>query len=210
MECKRTNRRRAGTLVAGFVVKRVSLARVKRALEAVAEAALSFGATVAVGAPDTVWVDVTGSAHLFGESRLSPANSSAVFEAWATPFDWPCRAVPRWRACSLAISGRHGSIRGSQGVFVVPKARLRAALADLPVIALPLGDELRDSAGAPRVLTISDLLELPRTSLGPRLGADADHALEIAAGRDREPLTAFQPARSIVEAVSWELRRCGD
>ncbi len=28
--------------------------------------------------------------------------------------------------------------------------------------------------------------------------------LEIAAGRDREPLTAFQPARSIVESTTWE------
>ncbi len=46
----------------------LDVAKVRSALTAIADAALSFGPTVSVAEAsfDTVWVDVTGTAHLFG------------------------------------------------------------------------------------------------------------------------------------------------
>jgi protein ImuB len=194
----------AGALVAGFVVKRVSLARVERALEAVAEAALSFGATVAIGAPDTVWVDVTGSAHLFGGELALATELIGRIRSMGHAVRLAVANGPTLSRMFARFLGPTRVDQGEPGVFVVPKARTSSALSGLPVIALPLGEELRDWLVRLGVLTISDLLALPRASLGTRLGVEAAHVLEIAAGRDREPLTAFQPARSIVETVTWE------
>jgi protein ImuB len=194
----------AGALVAGFVVKRVSLARVERALESVAEAALSFGATVAIGAPDTVWVDVTGSAHLFGGELALATELVGRIRSMGHAVRLAVAGGPTLARMFARYLGPARVDQGEPGVFIVPKTKTLSMLSSLPVIALPLGDELRDWLVRLGVLTISDLLALPRESLGPRLGAEAAHVLEIAAGRDRAPLKAFQPARSIVEAVSWE------
>lgn len=194
----------AGTLVAGLVVKRVSVGRVKRALEAIAEAALSFGATVAMGELDTVWVDVTGSAHLFGGERALASELVERVRSMGHAVRLAISSGPTLARMFARYLGPTPLDRGEPGIFIVPRTRLQAALAELPVIALPLSDELRDWLVRLGVLTIADLRSLPKASLGPRLGAEAERILELAEGRDREPLSAFQPARRLVEAVSWE------
>jgi protein ImuB len=100
--------------------------------------------------------------------------------------------------------------KGEPGVLVVPTERTSAALAELPVIALPLAEELRDWLVRLGILTIGELAKLPQNALGPRLEADAARVLELAVGRDREPLTAFQPARLLVETMGWEHEASGN
>ena len=56
----------ASALVSQLIVAKISQTEVERALGGLAEVALGYGATVALAAPDTVWVDITGAAHLFG------------------------------------------------------------------------------------------------------------------------------------------------
>src|SRR6185369_4850700 len=71
----------ASALVSQLIVTKVKLVEVERALGGLAEVALGYGATVALAAPDTVWVDITGSAHLFGgEEALAQDLAERVRE----------------------------------------------------------------------------------------------------------------------------------
>src|SRR5690606_34895395 len=75
---------------------------VSRALQQVAEAALAFGAPVSFRAPDTVWVDVSGTHQLFGgEHELALALRAHVQALGHTarvavaPGPWLARAFAR-------------------------------------------------------------------------------------------------------------------
>ncbi len=200
----------ASALVAGLVVRRLSLSALARALEGVAEAALGFGATVAVGPPDTVWVDVTGSAHLFGgETALGTelvsrvrAMGHAVRVAVAGG-PTIARMLARWAQPVAAA-------RGEPGLCVVPAQQTLAKMADLPVIALPLDEDLGAWLVRLGVLTVGELARLPRAALGTRLEGSARRVLELAQGRDDEPLVPFRPPRTIVEETSWEHEASGN
>ena len=200
----------ASALVSGLVVRRVAQPLLDRALEAVAEAALAFGAIVAVGAPDTIWIEVGASAHLFGGeaslcselvSRVRAMGHAARVAVSVGPTI--AQMLARW--AQPVASGK-----GEPGVLVVPSERTLRAMADLPVIALPLSEEMRDWLVRLGVLTVGELAKLPASALGSRLEADAARVLELAAGRDRQPLTAFQPPRTLVEAMSWEHEASGN
>ncbi len=200
----------ASALVAGLVVRRVSLSALAHALESVAEAALGFGATVAIGAPDTVWVDVTGSAHLFGgEAALGTELISRVramghgvriaLASGATI----AQMLARWAQPVAAA-------KGEPGLCIVPAERTQAALAELSVIALPLDAELGEWLVRLGVLSIGELARLPRASLSSRLEGSARRVLELSQGRDQEPLVAFRPPRTIVEEMTWEHEASGN
>jgi protein ImuB len=188
----------ACALVSGLRVRAVSRDRVQAALARVAEIALTFGSTVALDAPDTVWVDVTGTAHLFGgEAELALELASRVRKlghvvrvAVATG---PClaRAFARW-------GGAGSSAR------VVSGARTALELAELPVHALPLQPEIVAWLARVGVLTVGQLAALPRSSSAPRLGDSAAAVLELCQGRDALPLTAHRPAAVLVEESTWD------
>jgi len=54
------------------------------------------------------------------------------------------------------------------------------------------------------VFTIGELCALPRQALGSRLGETAASVTELCAGRDRAPLVAFAPERTITESSTWD------
>jgi len=190
-----------------LVVRTLAPEKVQAALARVAEVALGYGSVVSVesalltdGRPaaDTVWVDITGAAHLKGgeqelaeelrdqvralghEVRLAIANGKHVAQAiarWATP-------EPRG--------------------IVVPTEQTVRTLAALPIVALPLDKERAAWLLRLGVLTVADLTNLPRKAAVSRLGADADRVLDLCRGIDDDPLDAYRPARQLVEERSWE------
>ena len=191
----------AGALHAGFEVRRLAPATVERALGAVAELALAFGATVAISLPDTVWLDVTGSAHLFGgEEALGEELGSRV------------RALGH--AVRVAVAGGPELARafarwappgaGRRGVFAVPRAAAPEAVRSLPVVSLPISAECQDWLVRLGVLTWGDLAVLPRSALGSRLSGEAGRAMELALGSDPTPLVPYEPPQSVEEEVSFE------
>jgi protein ImuB len=194
----------ACALVSNLVVRKVTTQQLRAALESIAEVALAFGATVSLAVPDTVWVDVTGSSHLWGgEVALGTELASRVralgHHARVAIAGGPVLA----RAFARFAPPRSGDV-GERGLYVVPAERTAEQLFELPLPALPLGDESREWLARLGLLGVADLARLPPSTLAARLGAEAPRVLELLAGRDPEPLVAFRPAKAVIEAMSWD------
>ena len=191
----------ACALVAHLVVREVKESDVQAALARIAEVALSFGATVAFEAPDTVWVDITGAAHLWGgEAALAAELSSRVrglgHTARVAVASGPrlSRAFARW--------GPPGA--GPERTILVPERRTRELLSELPLRALPIDAERAAWLVRLGVLTVGDLAKLPRRAAATRLGDGASRILDLCEGKDTEPLVAYVPPSTIAEETSWE------
>jgi protein ImuB len=194
----------ACALVSSLVVREVSSAEVLETLGCIAEVGLSLGATVGVEAPDTVCVDITGSAHLQGgEIALGCEFANRVrgmgHSVRVAISDGPrlARAFAHWFTPAAADPE-------DRGVCVVPSAHTVAAFATLPINALPLPGDTAAWFVRLGVFTIGELCALPRQALGSRLGESAASISELCAGRDRTPLVAYTPERTITESTSWD------
>jgi protein ImuB len=193
----------ASALVSQLIVAKVRAVEVERALGGLAEVALGYGATVALAAPDTIWVDVTGSSHLFGgEEALAQELAERVRElghrAKVAVSAGPelARAFARWAAPPRRKEG--------SGAIVVSPSRSALAAAELPIHALPLGPDNLSYLTRLGLLTWGELLRQPRTALAPRLGKEAARVLELCSGEDNAPLVPYQPPRILEEESSWD------
>jgi len=195
-------------------------------LARLAEVALAFGATVSFSAGgeggsagDTVFVDVTGCAHLHASrstegSASGPTNGEAVL---ATRLARVLEGLGHTCAVAIADGPRVAAIlahaaaamaaRSSSPdapVVVVPPGKNAAALAPLPTTVLPLSaDDVRwlSKVG---VRTVAELRALPRASLAVRLGTQAPVVLTLAEGDDRAPLTPYTPPEIPEEEAQLE------
>jgi len=191
-------------LVANLVVREVTAAEVTGTLGRIAEVGLSLGTTVSVEAPDTVCLDITGSAHLQGgESALACEFASRVrsmgHSVRIAISDGPrlARAFARWFTPEAADPE-------DRSVCVIPSARTVSAFKALPLTALPISAETAGWFVRLGVLTIAELAALPRQTLGSRLGEVSTQVSELCAGRDTAPLVAHAPPRTVVEISSWD------
>lgn len=187
----------ASAMIARLGVARLKAAEVERALGGLAEVALGYGATVALAAPDTVWVDISGAAHLFGgEEALAQDLAERVRELGhrvkvaVSAGPELARAFARWSSPA--------------GVAIIPAWQTPLAAAELPIHALPLGPDNLGYLTRLGLLTWGDLSRQPRSALAPRLGREAARVLELCAGEDGMPLTPYRPAGTLVEESSWD------
>ncbi|MEI9940143.1 MAG: DNA polymerase Y family protein [Pseudomonadota bacterium] len=194
----------ACALVANLVVREVTQAEVLETLGSIAEVGLSLGSTVSVAAPDTVCVDITGSAHLQGgELALGSEFANRVramgHSVRVAISDGPrlARAFAQWFSPSAADPE-------DRGVCVVPSEHTVPAFAALPINALPLSSDTAGWFVRLGVFTIGELCALPRQALGSRLGETTASVTELCAGRDRAPLVAFVPERTVTESSAWD------
>lgn len=196
----------ASALVSQLIVTKVKRIEVERSLGGLAEVALGYGAIVALSAPDTVWVDITGSAHLFGgEEALAQDLAERVRELGhrvkiaVSVGPELARAFARWAAPPRR---KEGSAVGA-AVVVVP-SRTAIAAAELPIHALPLSPDNLGYLTRLGLLTWGELARQPRTALGPRLGKEAARVLELCAGEDNAPLVPYTPPRILEEESTWD------
>lgn len=201
----------AQAFLSQLVVRTLDPEKVRVALARVAEVALGYGSVVSVEseqtlgdgrpAPDTVWIDITGAAHLKGgeqelaeelhdqvralghEVRLAIANGKHI-----------AQAIARWGIPAP----------GERRVCVVPEERTVRTLAALPIVALPFEKERAGWLLRLGVHSVADLTKLPRKAAVSRLGAEADRVLDLCRGIDEAPLVAYRPERRLVEERSWE------
>jgi protein ImuB len=194
----------ACALVASLVVREVTQAEVLETLGCIAEVGLSLGATVAVEAPDTVSVDITGSAHLQGgevalacefANRVRSMGHSARIAISEGPR--LARAFAHWFTPEAADPE-------DRGVCVVSSSRTVAAFSALPIFALPISQDTAAWFVRLGVLTVGELCALPGAALGSRLGEAAASVGELCAGRDRAPLVAYKPERTVSESSAWD------
>ena len=186
----------AGSLVAGLDVRRVATAELTDALGRVAEIALAFGPTASVIAPDTVLLDVTGSSHLAG-------GEAALLDELVS------RVRSLGHRVRGAIAGGPTIARATARLAATPRMVLpvggdRAALAALPLAALPLEADALVWLSRLGLVTVSDLARQPRASVTGRLGAGAAEILALIDGDDRAPLVPYQPPTVVAEAVAWD------
>ena len=207
----------ATALVARLNVLTVTFAEIDRALGRVAEVAMSFGTTAAIqlakrtgvhaledrspsgdGPFDTVWLDVTGAAHLVGgEDALLDALGERVSALGHTVHlaiaDGPrvAQALARWGV-------------SDDGHLIAPEGKSTEALAPLPVRALPLPPDRVAFLLRVGVLTVGDLVRLPKAEATSRLGLRGAEALAVAAGFDPAPLVPFAPPPALEEETAFD------
>lgn len=181
-------------------VVEVTRDEVRASLERVAESVSKFGPTVAYEEPDTVWIDITGVAHLFdGEASLvqevaatiSDLGHQARFAIAAGPR--LAQAFARW-----STPERH------QVACIVEEPELRRQLERLPIRALPVTSEVQAWLSRLGLVSFGDLRQIPRKEVAVRLGKDADRALALVEGIDREPLDAYRPRALPMESWVWD------
>ncbi len=194
----------ACALVANLAVREITQAEVLQTLGSIAEVGLSLGTTVSVEAPDTVCVDITGSAHLQGGElalacELANRVRSLGHSVRVAISDGPrlATAFAHWFTPAAADPE-------DRGVCVVPSERTVSAFSSLPINALPLPEDTVAWFVRLGVFAIAELCALPRASLVSRLGDAAAVITELCAGRDRAPLIAYTPERTINESSVWE------
>lgn len=191
----------ACALLSQLTISEVTEQDVQICLGRIAEMALGFGTTVSVQSPDTVWIDITGVAHLMGgELELASELVSKVralghvVRAAVSTGPRLAQAFARWKAPSA----------GRDTVWVIEPEQVETELASLPLMALPIAQDHAAWFMRLGVLTIGQLVQLPRASTASRLGEEAASVLELARGQDTTPLVAFEPPNKPMESVFWE------
>ncbi len=141
--------------------------------------------TASVCAPDGLWLDLTGTTHLFGgEVRF-------------------CRRVVRFLKrlgfnARIAIAGTPGAAHAlarfaGEEVTILPYGEEAQAIADLPLAALRLPPETLTTASRFGLERIADLYPMPRGPLAKRLGLRAVERLDQARGLVAEPIVPVVP-----------------
>ena len=163
---------------------------------------------------DTLTLDATGGAHLFGgEAAMLAAIATALATHGLTAH--PAIADTKGAAWALAhylAPGRaeptHASPHASphtspQATFpIAPKGQTRAAIAALPVAALRLEAEAAQGLTALGLATIGDAARIPRGSLARRFGLATLKRLDQALGAEPEPVAPNRPRPSFATRLT--------
>lgn len=190
----------ARALVAHLGISVVGHSRLQNALERIAESMSRFGETVSFAFPDTIWVDVTGTTHLFGgewslleeirgvldelghQARLALADGPQLARAFAV---WETRR------------------QGKAAVVILPEQRQESVKA-LPISGLPLAREVKVNLTKLGLLTAGDLLARDLSVVSSRLGDEAPSVLALLRGEDTTPLAAYRPLELPEEVLDWD------
>ena len=141
-----------------------------------------FSPIVVIDAPNGLFLEIAGVAHLFGgeeklrtliEARLHAQNLHARSAIAPTP-------------------GAAWALARFEGPRIV-EDDIAAALETLPVSALRLSDEARDFLRRLGLNRIGQIIDAPRASFAARAGEHALLRLDQALGRAREALTPRRP-----------------
>lgn len=141
--------------------------------------------TASVAGPDGLWLDLTGTTHLFGgEMRF-------------------CRRLLRFLhrlgfTASIAIAGSPGAAHalaryGGEPFTILAPGRETDAIADLPLAALRLEADALASAARFGLESVADLYPLARGPLARRLGMATVTRLDQARGLVAEPIVPVVP-----------------
>ncbi len=131
-------------------------------------------------APDGIWIDITGAAHLFG-------GETALLE-WLTR-----RLAGGGIATRAAVADTPGAAHalarfGTAACCVDTPGGVRESLAPLPVAALRLDEALVEALNRLGFETVGQLMAAPRAPLAKRFGAAVTRRLDQALGVAGEPI----------------------
>lgn len=141
--------------------------------------------TASVAGPDGLWLDLTGTTHLFGgEERFCHRLLLFLSRLGFTG--------------AIAIAGTPGAAHAlarynGRTVTILDAGQEAQALADLPVAALRLSPAALVSAARFGLERVGDLYPMPRGPLARRFGLETVQRLDQARGLAAEPIIAVMP-----------------
>jgi hypothetical protein len=213
--CPRQTIAQATAIVGNLSLHSLPRACVSAALKQVAEVALGFGSPVSFQAPDTVWVDVTGSSHLFCGKRELALELVAHIQALGHRAQVALASGP-WLAQSFARHSARDSIydAGPAGVFIADTAHTLRDVGNLPIMALPIDREAVTWFSRLGLLNIDDLRKLPQSALAARLdrrdirerasSCEISAVLDLIQGHDTGVLIPYYPEEMPCEESYWD------
>ena len=155
-------------------------------LEAVADWCDRYTPLVGLDAPDGLFLDISGCAHLFGgEIELLRDMAARLFRQGLNAR----LSVADSAGCAWAVA-RFGDSA------IVPKDGTLAALHALPLAALRIGDDLVEALAEAGLKRICDVIARPRAPLAARYGTGFLRRLDQALGREEESIAPRLPIPS--------------
>jgi len=157
-------------------------------LAAVADWAERYTPLVALDPPDGLFLDITGSAHLFGGEAALVADLAGRLHAQGL-------------AGRAAIAGSPGAAHAAArfaDVSVVPEGGARDLLAPLPLAALRLDAATVAAMDRVGLKRIGQILAAPRAPLAARFGTGLIRNLDRALGREEEAIGPRQPIPALI------------
>jgi protein ImuB len=148
-------------------------------LESIAEYCLRWTPLAACDAPDGIFLDVTGCAHLFGgeESLLADIRQRLARQGFQI------------RAAIASTPGAASALARFGSEIVLPPGMEHAALAKLPLAALRIDGEMAAALARVGLKKIGDLDNKPRAPLSARFGRHLLEQLDRALGALEEPVS---------------------
>ncbi len=179
-----------------------SLALRRRSLEletaahaALLGVALAFSPRVEESAPDTLVLDLAGLEQLFGPpEKIAAALMQRVSEAGC--------------AARIAVAANPdaaiAAARGFAGVTVIPPGREAEVLAALPLTALAMPLEIRETLERWGIRDFRSLAALPTVQLSERLGQAGVRLQQLACGASTRALVCANAAAEFTAAIELE------
>jgi len=152
-------------------------------LAAVADWCDRYTPLVGLDAPDGLFLDISGCAHLFGGEA---ALSRDLVERLSWQSLQASVAVADTVGCAWAVA-RYGRAP------IVAKGAAREVLSPLPLAALRIDAETVAGLAQAGLKRIADVFDRPRAPLAARYGQIFMRRIDQAIGRDEEPITPRLP-----------------
>jgi protein ImuB len=165
-------------------------------LQKLADWAVRFSPLVEPCAPNTLLIDITGCESLFGgQERIAALALAGLAEAGFLARAAIADTVGA--ACALAGTAL-------QPISVAPPGETGARLAPLPPTALRLEPQAASRLEVLGILTIGDLLKLPRSELPARFGRNLNLRLQQALGEVFEGIPVRLPQSAPQARLEFE------
>ncbi len=154
-------------------------------------AARRWSPLTALSGDDGLFLDITGTAHLFGgEARMARRIVRLLAR-----LGFSARIAVADSAGAAWALARYGRTEG--GITICPTGTQEAALATLPVAALRADQAAIELLRRLGIERIGQLVAMPRAPLARRFGAALVTRLDQALGRRDEPLDPVIPVEAI-------------
>ena len=155
------------------------------ALRRLAGWCLRYAPLTAPDAPDGIWLDITGCAHLHGGETKLLRDLVGRLEA---------QGLAARAAAADTPGAAHAVARFSgEAVRVIPVSDAEAALAPLPIASLRLPAETAEGLRLLGLETVAQLAATPRAPLARRFGSVVATRLDQALGTVFEPIAPVFP-----------------
>jgi protein ImuB len=156
-----------------------------RALDGLADWCGRYTPWVGLDAPDGIFLDITGCAHLFGGEAALVEDVAGRLE----DFGYRTRAAIADTPGAAWAMARHGAERYA----IVRPGHGRQALTGLPVEGLRLPVEIATGLRRVGMRRIGDLYAIPRAGITARFGVIVTRRLDLALAISPEPISPRRP-----------------